>query len=336
MKKTCPEQRRRISIIGGGAWGTTLSILFAENGHQVTLWVYEKELVKEIRELRENKKFLPGFPLPENISATNDPANCGNADIYLFVTPTQFLASVANKFNKVIDPGSLIVSASKGIEKKSLRLPLDILKDELKVKNLAALSGPNLSKEIARGLPAATVVASENEKNAVFVQEALMQDRFRVYTNSDPLGVQLAGALKNIIAIAAGVADGLELGNNAKSGLLIRGITEITRLGVSLGAKANTFAGLSGMGDLITTCSSRLSRNHWVGEQIANGKKLADIIGSMNEVAEGVPTTQAALALGKRQKVNLPIINEVNNILHKDKDPYQAIADLMTRAATSE
>lgn len=327
---------KKITVIGGGAWGTTLSILFAENKHQVTLWVYEKELVKETSKLRENKKFLPGFPLPENISVTNDPADCSNADIYLFVTPTQVLSSVAGKFNKIIDPGSLIVSASKGIEKKSLRLPLDILKDELKVKNLVALSGPNLSKEIARGLPAATVAASERKENAVFVQEALMQDRFRVYTNADPLGVQLGGALKNIIAIAAGVADGLELGNNAKSGLLIRGIAEITRLGVSLGAKANTFAGLSGMGDLITTCSSRLSRNHQVGEQIAKGKKLSDIIKTMAEVAEGVPTTQAALELGKKQKVDLPITNEVNNILYKDKDPYQAIADLMTRAATSE
>ncbi|MEA3492758.1 MAG: NAD(P)H-dependent glycerol-3-phosphate dehydrogenase [Candidatus Margulisiibacteriota bacterium] len=327
---------KKISVVGAGAWGTTLAMLFAKNGNQVKLWIFEKELAKEISDLHENKKYLPGFKLPDNISITADPGECGGSDINLFVVPTQFLRSVAKTFSRVIDPETPLVSASKGIEKKSLKLPMEILQEELKVKDVIALSGPNLSKEIAKGLPAATVVASENIEKAKLVQGALMQSCLRVYTNTDALGAQIGGALKNIMAIAAGVADGLELGDNAKSTLYIRGIAEISRLGISLGANAKTFSGLSGIGDLITTCSSRLSRNHRVGEQIAKGKKLPEIIESMVEVAEGIPTTQAALELGKKQKITMPITNEVNNILYKDKDPHQAITDLMTRAATSE
>jgi glycerol-3-phosphate dehydrogenase (NAD(P)+) len=327
---------KNIYIIGGGAWGTTLSILFAENKHNVTLWVFEKELVKEINETRENKKFLPGFQLPENITITNECETVKAADIIVFVTPTQFLGSVAGKFKKHLNQKSIVVSASKGIDKKSLKLPLDILKEELKTDNLVALSGPNLSKEIAKGLPAAAVVASKDPEAAKSIQEALLLNRFRVYTNADPIGVQIGGALKNIIAIAAGIADGLELGNNAKSGLLIRGIAEITRLGIAMGAEAKTFAGLSGMGDLITTCSSNLSRNHRVGEAIAKGKKLSSILENMDEVAEGVATTKAALELGKKHKVPLPITEEVYNILYKGKDPAKAILDLMTRGAKSE
>jgi glycerol-3-phosphate dehydrogenase (NAD(P)+) len=198
------------------------------------------------------------------------------------------------------------------------------------------LSGPNLSSEIARGLPAATVAAAADPGLAKQVQQLLMLERFRVYTNTDVIGVQLGGALKNVIAIAAGVADGLGLGDNAKAGLLIRGLAETTRLGVALGARAETFAGLSGMGDLITTCASRLSRNHLVGEKIAAGRKLAEILKEMKDVAEGVPTAAAARELGRRVKVNLPISEEVYRLLYEGKDPYRALTDLMTRSATSE
>jgi glycerol-3-phosphate dehydrogenase (NAD(P)+) len=229
-----------------------------------------------------------------------------------------------------------MVSASKGIEEKSLRLPLEILSEELKNKNLCVLSGPNLSHEIAKGLPAASVAASREKGTAKAVQESLMLERFRVYTNTDIIGVQLGGSLKNIIAIAAGVADGLNLGDNAKAGLMIRGIAEITRLGVALGAKAETFAGLSGMGDLITTCSSRLSRNHFVGEQIAEGRKLPEILKEMKDIAEGVPTAVAARSLGKKHGVSMPITEQVYQTLYEGKAPYQAITDLMTRSATSE
>ncbi len=326
----------KIAVIGAGAWGTTLSILFAEAGNDVTLWVYEKDLAKEIKESRENKLFLPGFPIPPNINITSDLKDISNAAMVLFAVPTQFLANIAKLASTNISQDTIIASATKGIEENSLKLPLDILKAELKSHKLVALSGPNLSKEIAIGLPAAAVAASQDLECAKTVQASLMLNRFRVYTNTDPLGVQLGGALKNVVAIAAGVADGLALGNNTKSGLMIRGIAEITRLGVAMGAKADTFAGLSGMGDLITTCSSSLSRNHCVGEQISKGKKLADILAATKEVAEGVPTCRAAIHLSQKYQVEMPISKEIYQVLFEGKNPQTAILDLMTRIAKSE
>ena len=326
----------KVAVVGAGAWGTTLSILLAERGHAVTLWAYEKDLVPELVEFRENKRFLPGFQLPGTIEITGEIEGAGGSELFFFAVPTQFLRSISKRFAGVIPASSTVVCASKGIEGRTLKLPLEILGEELKAENPCALSGPNLSSEIARGLPAATVAASRDERVAKAVQASLMQERFRVYTNTDVVGVQLGGALKNIIAIAAGVADGLGLGDNAKAGLMIRGVAEVTRLGVAMGARTETFAGLSGMGDLIATCSSRLSRNHFVGEQIAKGKKLAEILKGMKDIAEGVPTTLAARDLGKRLKVALPITEEVYLVLYEGKDPSRAILDLMTRLATSE
>jgi glycerol-3-phosphate dehydrogenase (NAD(P)+) len=326
----------RIAVIGAGAWGTTLAILLAEKGNEVVLWAYEADLVPEIREYRENKRFLPGFPLSPSIDITGEIEPLKRAEAAFFVVPTQFLRQTARRFKGVFGSTGLIVAANKGIEEGTLKLPLQILADELGGGRLVALSGPNLSHEIARGMPAAAVAASSDPLAAKSIQSALMQERFRVYTNDDPLGVQLGGALKNVIAIAAGVVDGLGLGDNAKAGLLIRGIVEITRLGVALGAKPETFAGLSGMGDLITTCASRLSRNHTVGEQLAKGQKLKEILAGMKEVAEGVPTTAAARELGKKVRISLPITEQVYQLLHEGKDPYRAITELMTRSATSE
>ena len=326
----------RVSGIGAGAWGTTLSILLAENGHEVTLWCYEKELAAELGELRENKRFLPGFPLAQAIAPTADPQATAGADFFILTVPTQFLRGTIGQFSKLIDPSALIVSASKGIEEKTLKLPLAIIAEAVASKNLCVLSGPNLSSEIARGLPAAAVAASFDLKVAKQVQQCLMQERFRVYTNTDVLGLQLGGALKNVIAIAAGIVDGLKLGDNAKAALLIRGLAEITRLGAAMGAKAETFAGLSGMGDLVATCASRFSRNHLVGEKIAQGKKLPAILKEMKDVAEGVPTARAARELGKKFNVSLPIAEQVYLVLYENKDPYKAISDLMARAATNE
>ena len=327
---------RKIAVIGAGAWGTTLAILLAEKWHAVTLWAYEKELIEQIREFRENKLFLPGFQLPESIEVTEEIEQTKGSEVFVFAVPTQFLRTVAIRSKKVVDPRAVVVSVSKGIEDKTLKLPQDILKEELKIKNLAVLCGPNLSKEIAMGLPAASVAASQDMKIAKFVQDFFMLERFRIYTNSDPLGVQLGGALKNIIAIATGVADGLELGNNAIASLMIRGFAEITRLGVAMGANPKTFAGLSGMGDLVATCSSKLSRNHRVGEQLAKGRKLSEVRASMKHVAEGVMTTKAALALGKKHGVQLPVTSEIYQVLYEGKDPFQSMSDLMTRSATSE
>ena len=326
----------RLSVIGAGAWGTTLSILLAENGHDVTLWCYEKELAAEMAQLRENRSFLPGFPLGQKIVPTADARATAGAEFFVLAVPTQFLRGTAGQFSKIIPASAVVVSASKGIEERSLALPLEIIAAAVDNKNLCVLSGPNLSSEIARGLPAAAVAAAADLTVARRVQQCLMQERFRVYTNTDVLGLQLGGALKNVIAIAAGIADGLQLGDNAKAGLLIRGLAEITRLGVVMGAKAETFAGLSGMGDLIATCASRLSRNHLVGENIARGQKLPAILKEMKDVAEGVPTARAARELGKKHRVNLPITEQVYLALYEGKDPYQAIGELMTRAATSE
>ena len=325
----------KTAVIGAGAWGTTLSILLAERGHEVMLWSYEAELIPDLIELRENKKYLPGFQLPPAISATGELKEAlSNAQVAIFAVPTQFLSQTIKSSLPYLDPGTILVSASKGIEERSLKLPSVII-SELFSGNIAVLSGPNLAKEIARGLPAATVVAGKKETCEV-IQKILSSERFRVYINDDLIGVQLGGALKNIIAIAAGVADGFELGDNTKSALLIRSMAEITRLGVSLGAAEKTFAGLSGMGDLITTCSSNLSRNHQVGYELAKGKKLAEILASMKDIAEGVPTCRAVVMLAKQQNVEMPITHEVYQVLFEGKDPYKAIISLLKRTPTSE
>lgn len=326
----------RVGVIGAGAWGTTLAILLAENKHNITLWAFEKELVPEMRERRENCRFLPGFPLPAATEITDQTTFIESSEIIFVVVPTQFLRSTIKRFSSSISSSAIVVSACKGIEEKTLQLPSEIIKEEIGCKMICALSGPNLSSEIARGLPAATTVASTDEAAAKKVQSVLMVDRFRVYTNKDMVGVQLGGALKNVIAIAAGIVDGLNLGDNAKAGLLVRGLAEISRLGVAMGGRPETFAGLSGVGDLITTCSSKLSRNHQVGIALANGKKLTEILSQMNDVAEGVPTTVAARELGKKHKVRMPITDEVYSVLYENKEPYQAINALMTRSATSE
>ncbi|HVN67129.1 MAG TPA: NAD(P)H-dependent glycerol-3-phosphate dehydrogenase, partial [Candidatus Sulfotelmatobacter sp.] len=233
----------RVAVIGAGAWGTTLSILLAENGHAVTLWAYEADLVQQMKEGRENARFLPGFPLPAGIEVTGDPKKLAAAELCFIAVPTQHLRATVGKLAGDLNPDAIVISAGKGIEDKTLKLPLEIIGEVTGRDNgdLCALSGPNLSAEIARGLPAVAVVAAGRRETAGQVRSALLAERFRVYTNDDVTGVQLGGALKNVIAIAAGAADGLGLGDNAKAGLLIRGIAEITRLGVALGARAETF-----------------------------------------------------------------------------------------------
>ncbi|MBN2057506.1 MAG: NAD(P)-dependent glycerol-3-phosphate dehydrogenase [Candidatus Saganbacteria bacterium] len=324
----------KIMVIGAGAWGTTLAILLAEKGHEVTLWVFEPDLAEQMKELRENKIFLPGYQLPASLDIITEPSNA--AELFLFAVPTQFLRSTAGTWRKAAKKAQAVICASKGIEQNTLALPLTILEEELKTNKLAALSGPNLSAEIAQGKPAACVIASSDLSLARACQEVFTLERFRVYVNTDPIGVQLGGALKNIIAIAAGIADGLELGNNAKAALMIRGFAEIARLGTAMGADLTTFAGLSGMGDLITTCSSPLSRNHCVGEQLARGKDLKTILDGMKHVAEGLTTTKAALKLAEKLKVELPLTLEVHQVLYEGKSPFDSLNNLMTRTPTSE
>lgn len=324
----------KCAVIGAGAWGTTLSVLLAEGGHKVTLWSYEADLVPEMKKYRENKKYLSGFPLPETIDIESSLENSLNGvQLIVLAVPTQHLRKQIQAIK--IDPNILIVSASKGLEEKTLKRPTEIIGEYFKGE-IAALSGPNLAREIAEGKPAAAVVAAKSQSTAEKAQKLLMLERFRIYTNTDVIGVELGGALKNIIALAAGCVDGLGLGNNAKSALLVRGLAEITRLGSALGARDKTFFGLSGMGDLITTCESTLSRNHRVGFELAKGKKLPEIVNSMKEVAEGVPTARAALELSKKKNIVMPITEQVNRVLFEGLDPYQALAGLMTRTPASE
>ncbi|MFH1709590.1 MAG: NAD(P)H-dependent glycerol-3-phosphate dehydrogenase [bacterium] len=326
----------KISIIGAGAWGTTLSILAAENGHSPTIWSYEEDVAKSINELRENKKYLNGFQLPQNIDATTDLKAAVSSDIIILSTPSQYLRKTLRNMSKFVKKEAIIISAVKGLEIETQKRMSVVIKEELPCGKIAVISGPNISKEIARGLPAATVAASTDVGMAKFVQKILNSSRFRVYTNTDIIGVELGGALKNIIAIAAGVADGLMLGNNAKSALMVRGITEIMRLGTAMGGKNETFSGLSGIGDLMTTCESPLSRNHQVGVEIAKGRRLNDIIMKMSDVAEGVPTSKAARELSRKLKVEMPITEEVYSVLYEGKDPFKAISSLMQRELKDE
>jgi len=326
----------RVSVIGAGAWGTTLSIIFSEAGHDVKLWVYESRLCGMMIEGRENKWYLPGFQVPVRVEVTHrlDEALDG-AELAVFVVPSRHIRSVAEEASKQISRTAVILSATKGLEEKTGKRMSEVLGDSFSNK-IAVLSGPNLSKEIARGMPSATVVASEHLASAQKVQSAMMLERFRVYTSNDVIGVELGGALKNSIAIAAGIVDGLNLGDNAKSALIVRGMVEISRLGCLLGASPETFAGLSGMGDLITTCASSLSRNHQVGAGLAKGRCLEDILESTREVAEGVHTTRVAVDISKKNKVELPIISEVYRVLFEGKEPFKAISDLMTRKGKKE
>jgi len=326
----------KISIIGAGAWGTTLSILAAENGHSVKLWSYEEDVVKSINEKRENNKYLNGFQLPQNIEATGDLKAAADCDMMIFATPSQYLRETLRNVSRFVQKGCTVVSAVKGLELETQKTMSTVVKEEIPAKAIVVISGPNISKEIARGLPAATVAACKDIETAKIVQQALNSKRFRVYTNSDVIGAELGGALKNVIAIAAGVVDGLMLGNNAKAALMVRGIVEIMRLGVAMGGKSETFSGLSGIGDLITTCNSTLSRNHFVGVEIAKGRKVSDIITKMYDVAEGVPTAKAARALSRKVKIEMPITEEVYSVIYDGKDPFKAISSLMARDLKNE
>ncbi|NQU16830.1 MAG: NAD(P)-dependent glycerol-3-phosphate dehydrogenase [Candidatus Saganbacteria bacterium] len=325
----------KVSVIGAGNWGTTLAQLLCENRCQTTLWAYEKEVVSDIKNYRENKLFLPGCELPASLEATDDINQAvSNSKLIIFVVPVQHLSAVINKINK-LPPNCLLISAAKGIEIKSLKRPSQIIHEHFK-KEIAVLSGPNLAKEIAAGLPAASVVASKNKDNAAAIQKIIMSNRFRIYTQEDVCGVELGGALKNIIAIAAGICDGLDLGENARAALIVRGITEISRLGKALGAEEKTFYGLSGIGDLILTAGSPKSRNHKIGEAISRGKKLDEIIRGMSEIAEGIPTTKAVYKLSQELKIDMPICSKTYQVLYKGLDPYTAITDLLTRKAKQE
>jgi len=330
----------RVTIVGTGSWGTTLAIILARRGLEVTLWARTEEEARELDIRRANEAFLPGVQFPDNLTVSHSlPGALEACGLLLLVVPAQRMRENVRRVRECLREGTIVVSAAKGLEIETTLRMTEVLKEELPPRfhsHLAALSGPNLAREIIAGLPASTVVASENYEAARSVQGLIMTPQFRVYTHNDVVGVELAGALKNIIALGAGISDGLGYGDNAKAALMTRGLAEITRLGVAAGANPLTFAGLAGIGDLVATCASPHSRNHYVGEQLAQGRSLAEIQASMRMVAEGVPTTIAALQLARRYSVEMPIAEQMYHVLSEGKDPRRAVIDLMTRDAKGE
>jgi len=325
-----------ITIIGGGSWGTTLAHLLSGKGFDISLWVFERELAQEIQETRMNTAYLPGVELPLNIRVTNDLAESLNkARCIVNAVPAQFTRSIFREVLPQISHEAIIVSVAKGIERGTLLTVSSVLK-ELSAREVAVLSGPSFAKEVIKKMPTAVTLATQNIHTGVLLQEIFNVNHFRVYTHDDILGVELGGALKNVMAIASGIADSLGLGNNARASLITRGLVEMTRLGVAMGAKERTFSGLSGIGDLVLTCTSPLSRNFTVGMKLGQGMKLKEILNQMRSVAEGVPTAESAYALSLKYSIEMPIVEQVYRVLNEDKDPALAVKDLMERSLKSE
>lgn len=329
----------RIAVIGTGSWGTTLAVLLAQKGLPVTLWARTAEEAGQLDDARENRAYVPGlfFPPALSVTAVLDRALDG-CTLLLLAVPTVSMRENVRRARDFLPRETILLSCSKGLEIKTARRMSELILEELPIprERIAVLSGPNLSREIADGLPAAAVVAAVSEETARTVQDAMMTPRFRLYTHDDVVGVELGGALKNVIALAAGATDGFGLGDNAKATLITRGLAEMARLAAAAGANPVTLAGLAGMGDLIATCASRHSRNHQVGVRLAGGEKIESILASMKMVAEGVPTTQAAMQMAERLGVELPITEQVHAVLFQGKNPREAVMDLMTRAAKPE
>ena len=330
----------RIAVLGAGSWGTTLAILLADNSHDVTLWSYREEYANAIRTERENKEFLPGIRIPETIAASSDlTSTVAGCEVLVAAVPSQFLRSVVAQLGDLVSPDVVLVNVAKGIENGTLLTMSGVLHTaipNLPPQRIATLSGPSHAEEVSRKIPTTVVVASTDLSTATLVQKIFLTPYFRVYASTDLKGVELGGALKNVIAIAAGIIDGARLGDNTKAALMTRGIAEITRLGTALGADARTFGGLSGIGDLMVTCMSTHSRNRHVGVEIGKGRKLPEILDEMVMVAEGVATTRSAYELARREQIEVPIIAEVHRILFEGKDPLKACYDLMTRDAKGE
>ncbi|MDT3740481.1 MAG: NAD(P)H-dependent glycerol-3-phosphate dehydrogenase [Candidatus Kapabacteria bacterium] len=326
-----------IGVLGAGGWGTSLALVLNDNGYNVTLWSHDPELAEVINRERNNPDFLPGININNKIKVTSDSRELVNCQWLVNAIPTQYIHESLVKYDIPVN-GKYVVNGSKGIEISSLNRISEIFHKTagLDYKNFAVLTGPSHAEEVSRKTPTTIVVASENMSFARDVQEVFSNEYFRVYSSDDVTGCELGGSLKNVIAIAAGIIDGLGLGDNTKAALITRGLAEISRLGVAMGAKAITFSGLSGLGDLFVTCSSRHSRNRSVGEMIGAGKTMEEINATMKMVAEGVFTTRAAMELGKKYNVEMPITEQVSRILFENIKPLDAIKDLMTRQSKSE
>ena len=325
-----------IAVIGAGAWGTTLSKVLADNGHTPTIWCHEAAIAETINTQHENTALLAGIKLPDSISATTNLATTVKAsELILIVTASQYFKQTLIQLKPLLT-NQLLLSATKGLHEADDKRMSEVITEVLPEQLFGILSGPNISWEIANKKPATTVIASANIATAQAIQAYFNNDYFRVYVNTDVIGTEYGGTLKNVIAIAAGIIDGLKLGDNTKAALMVRGMVEMTRLAVKLGAKPETLMGLTGMGDLITTCSSSLSRNHAVGEKLATGKTIHEILQEMKAVAEGVATTKAAYALAQKHQVEMPITEQMYLVLYKNKTIPEALHAIMTRSPKAE
>jgi len=324
----------KISVIGSGGWGIALTILLYKNGHDLTIWSFDKREAEELKTTRENKTKLPNILLPEDIKVTDDLKEAvDNKDVLILAVPSKAIRSVSKSLKDIIKDNQIIVNVAKGLEEDTLKTMTDIIEEELKGKNpqVAVLSGPSHAEEVGKGIPTTCVVSAHNKELTLYLQNIFMNPSFRVYTSPDMLGVEIGGALKNVIALAAGIADGLNYGDNTKAALITRGIKEISLLGVAMGGEQSTFYGLTGLGDLIVTCASMHSRNRRAGILLGQGKTLDEAIKEVNMVVEGVYSAKSALMAGKKYNVEIPIIEQVNAVLFENKNAAEAVNELMIR-----
>ena len=327
----------RVGILGAGSWGTALALLLHKNGHDVTVWSIDKAEVAMLQKEREHKSKLPGVRLPEEIQITNDlEEGMKDKDFLVLAVPSVFTRSTARSMKPFLKPGQKIVNVAKGIEENTLMTLSEQIEEELPEADVAVLSGPSHAEEVGKGLPTTCVVGATTEETAEFLQSAFMSDVFRVYISPDILGIEIGGSLKNVIALAAGIADGLGYGDNTNAALITRGIAEITRLGVKMGGKAESFSGLTGIGDLIVTCASVHSRNRRAGFLMGQGKTMKEAMDEVQMVVEGVYSAKAAIKLAEKYGVSMPIIEQVNQVLFEDKSAAEAVKELMLREGRTE
>ncbi len=326
----------KVAILGDGAWGTALSAVLVERGASVILWSHSQDTAHTLAATRQNPRYLPGLTLPEGVTVTTQPDAFEHADLIVCAVPSRYLAEVLESMKEHFGRGRPFISATKGLEISTRRRATEIIADTIGARPLAVLSGPSHAEEVAERMPTAVVAASTDPGLSLRVQDLFGTERFRVYTSSDPIGVEIGGALKNVLSIAGGMVDGLGFGDNTKAALLTRGLTEMTRLGTALGGTAETFRGLSGIGDLVVSCVSRHGRNRAVGEAIGRGDSLETALDGVPGVPEGVLTAKAVFELAQDHDLELPICNEVHKVLYQGKDPLRAVQDLMTRQQKDE
>lgn len=328
---------KKVTVVGSGSWGTALAVMLAEHGHEVMIWSRRKDAVDELLERRTNEKYLPGIKIPAGIGATADrAAAAAGAEIIILAVPSRAVRQTAADFAPYFQKGQILVNVAKGLEEGSLLRLSEVIRECVPQCEVCVLSGPSHAEEVARNIPSACLIASENEETAKLVQKEFMNPRFRLYTNTDMIGVEMGAALKNIMALAAGMSDGLGFGDNTKAALMTRGMAEMQRLGMAMGGRAETFSGLSGVGDLIVTCTSMHSRNRRAGILLGQGKSLAETLDAVQMVVEGVNTVQAACHLAEKYGVSMPITEAINEVLFHGKNVEDAVLELMTRDGKAE